>query len=88
MMVIIIMIIFLHGKTSCFFGALKLWKVHTPFLKEVGYVNDSEFPFFLSKNFMHSLFLLMSEKQKILSSVKDVHFWWHSGTHKFVGAAK
>ena len=64
MMVIIIMIIFLHGKTSCFFGALKLWKVHTPFLKEVGYVNDSEFPFFLSKNFMHSLFLLMSEKQK------------------------
>ena len=64
MMVIIIMIIFLHGKTSCFFGALKLWKVHTPFLKEVGYVNDSEFPFFLSKNFMHSLFLLMSEKEK------------------------
>lgn len=64
MMVIIIMIIFLHGKTSCFFGALKLWKVHTPFLKEEGYVNDSEFPFFLSKNFMRSLFLLMSEKQK------------------------
>lgn len=64
MMVIILMIIFLHGKTSCFFGALKLWKVHTPFLKEEGYVNDSEFPFFLSKNFMHSLFLLMSEKEK------------------------
>ena len=71
--IIIIIINFLHCKISCFFGALELWKNYAPFLNKVGYVNDSRFLFFHTKNLMHSLFLFMSEKE--YSNKKSTPLW-------------